>query len=485
MPSKKAKDKDKLETHIFETPAPSYLSQPEVQIQSTKFDGIVQLSPTFQQLNKDMECAIEDNIASPNKNIHGSINHLSMRELMNTHEEVNEQEELLVHKLKSSILVDVKGMSEEIISGIQTAAYDILQEVFTAAVPQLVRENEILKSMLTNLSEQVSTLQREIYEIKAAKAPAFSDILHQGVSLQKRNPSSTETPSNAFVINVNSDTFQPALKQIHQMEVQHLLSTPNSKLPNKEWASPEEDPDYEQDFSQSKYDENFPALPNPSQENHSKFNSDRVSKPSVAHTSIKSGWAIASSSLPAHTKPFGKKTNTPQVLHLEISGELPNFESSNKSIQFLLPILNSRLCPVLFNKCQRDLTQEDIYSLVDISAHRKVKTWLLQFTNTQFSQFIFENRRKLSSSHHPSDAPSCPKLYVNPNLCPEDKFHQIKILQAFQKLKVIGEDKKSNFSVFPQGFVIKIVFESNKFFYPFDSKKSPKEFLLSKGILKE
>jgi len=56
MPSKKAKDKDKLETHIFETPAPSYLSQPEVQIQSTKFDGIVQLSPTFQQLNKDMEC---------------------------------------------------------------------------------------------------------------------------------------------------------------------------------------------------------------------------------------------------------------------------------------------------------------------------------------------------------------------------------------------------------------------------------------------
>jgi hypothetical protein len=168
MPSKKAKDKDKLETHIFETPAPSYLSQPEVQIQSTKFDGIVQLSPTFQQLNKDMECAIEDNIASPNKNIHGSINHLSMRELMNTHEEVNEQEELLVHKLKSSILVDVKGMSEEIISGIQTAAYDILQEVFTAAVPQLIRENEILKSMLTNLSEQVSTLQREIYEIKAA-----------------------------------------------------------------------------------------------------------------------------------------------------------------------------------------------------------------------------------------------------------------------------------------------------------------------------
>jgi len=122
---------------------------------------------------------------------------------------------------------------------------------------------------------------------------------------------------------------------------------------------------------------------------------------------------------------------------------------------------------------------------VDISAHRKVKTWLLRLKNTQFSEFIFENRRKLSSFQHSSDSPSSPKLYVNPNLSPEDKFHQIKILQAFQKLKVIGEDKKSNFSVFPQGFVIKIVFESKKFFYPFDSKKSPKEFLLSKGILKE
>ena len=96
-----------------------------------------------------------------------------MRKLMNAQNEVNEQEELLVHKLKSSILVDVKGMSEEIISGIQTAAYDILQEVFTAAIPQLVQENEILKLMLTDLSKQVSNLQREIYEMKVAKPLAF------------------------------------------------------------------------------------------------------------------------------------------------------------------------------------------------------------------------------------------------------------------------------------------------------------------------
>ena len=68
MPPKKAKDKDEPAKNNFETPGSTHLRQPEVQIQNTKFDGIVQLSPTFQQLNKDMECAIADNIASPNKN---------------------------------------------------------------------------------------------------------------------------------------------------------------------------------------------------------------------------------------------------------------------------------------------------------------------------------------------------------------------------------------------------------------------------------
>ena len=73
MPSKKAKDKDEPAKNHFETSGSTHLRQPEVQIQNTEFDGIVQLSPTFQQLNKDMECAIEDNIASPNKNLHDSI----------------------------------------------------------------------------------------------------------------------------------------------------------------------------------------------------------------------------------------------------------------------------------------------------------------------------------------------------------------------------------------------------------------------------
>ena len=87
--------------------------------------------------------------------------------------------------------------------------------------------------MLTNLSERVSALQREIYEMKVAKPLAFPDIFHQGISQQKLNPSPTETPSNAFVIHVKGDTFHPTSKQIHQKEVQHPIKTPNYKLPKK------------------------------------------------------------------------------------------------------------------------------------------------------------------------------------------------------------------------------------------------------------
>ena len=45
-----------------------------------------------------------------------------------------------------------KMISKRLLQEVFTA-YDTLQEVFTAEVPQLVQENEILKSMLTNLSK--------------------------------------------------------------------------------------------------------------------------------------------------------------------------------------------------------------------------------------------------------------------------------------------------------------------------------------------
>ena len=43
-------------------------------------------------------------------------------------------------------------MADEIISGIASAGYDILQDVFKETTPHLLQENEILKNMLTHLT---------------------------------------------------------------------------------------------------------------------------------------------------------------------------------------------------------------------------------------------------------------------------------------------------------------------------------------------
>ena len=474
MPPKKAKD----ETSNTKTdrdsnnPNLNLQSTPDIQVQNTKFDGIVLLSPAAQQLQKDLDSAIKDNISSTTKQKHGSINHLQMRELMDPEKGVNELEENLVNKLKASILVDVKGIREEIVSSFNSAAYDILQDVLGEHLPKVIQENETLKSMLGKLSAQVSNLQKEILELKNTLRPSVSPETSQ----LGQNPPF----QNDFVINVKSQTSLPAPTQKFQGEVQGTDSTPRkAKLTQRLWASPEEYPDNEEEPSSLKramlYEEIFPALTNP-------HNQDKSSHQIQQPTLIKRGWAIASSSLPVPmSKKIRNETKQHQLTHLEISGDLPDFGNAKTSLDFLIPIINSRLCPALLCDLRKEVTLEDILSLVDITSHRKVKTWLIQFKKFMFTEFIFENRRKLSSLKQPSD-PSSPKIYINPNLSPDDKFHQIKVLQAFNKLKFAGEDNKSSFSVYPQGFAIKIVCDAKKYFYSFDSKKSPKEFLKSKEI---
>ena len=86
------------------------------------------------------------------------------------------QEEDTTKKLKSLILVDVKGMPGEIVSGITSAGYDILQDVFTEAALHLLQKNEMLKNMLTNLTQQVLHLQQEISALKElARSPVFPE----------------------------------------------------------------------------------------------------------------------------------------------------------------------------------------------------------------------------------------------------------------------------------------------------------------------
>jgi len=348
----------------------------------------VLLAPLAQQLDKDIDCAINDNISSSNKKVHGSINHLRMRELMEPDTNANEQEENIVSKLKASILVDVKGIREEIITSFNGAAYDILQDVLGEHLPKVIQENETLKSMLGKLSEQVSNLQKEILDLKNTLRPSVSS----------QNPQLGQNPpfQNDFVINVKSQTSLPAPTQKFQGEVQGTDSTPRRvKLTQREWASPEEDPDYEEEpFSHKQamlYEENFPALTIP-------HNQDKSSHQIQQPTLIKRGWAIASSSLPVPVvKKFRNETKQHQLSHLEISGDLPDFENAKTSLDFLIPIINSRLCPALLCDLRKAVTLDDILSLVDITSHRKVKTWLIQFKNVMFKEFIFENRRKLSS----------------------------------------------------------------------------------------
>ena len=326
--------------------------------------------------------------------------------------------------------------------------------------------------MLGTLSAQVSNLQKEICDLKKTLQPS---VFPEKTQLGQNPPF-----QNDFVINVKSQTSQPAPTQLFQGEVQRTDSTPQlAKLIQREWASPEEYPDYEEPSSHKQAmvdEENFPALTNPHNQEKS---SHQIQQPTL----IKRGWAIASSNLPVPiSKKLRNETKQHQLSHLEISGDLPDFGNAKTSLDFLIPIVNSRLCPALLCDLRKEVTFDDILSLVDITPHRKVKTWLIQFKNVKFTEFIFENRRKLSSlKNQPSD-PSSPKIYVNPNLSPDDKFHQIKVFQAFNKLKFTGEDNKRSFSVFPQGFAIKIVCDAKKYFYSFDSKKSPKEFLKSKEI---
>ena len=61
---------------------------------------------------------------------------------MDPDKDVNKVEENLVNKLKASILVDVKGIREEIVSSFNSAAYDILQDVLGEHLPKVIQENE-------------------------------------------------------------------------------------------------------------------------------------------------------------------------------------------------------------------------------------------------------------------------------------------------------------------------------------------------------
>ena len=73
-------------------------------------------------------------------------------------------------------------------------------------------------------------------------------------------------------------------------------------------------------------------------------------------------------------------------------------------------------------------------------------------------------------------------MFVSPHLDPQDLKNQKIVLNAFLS-RQLKENGSPNFKAYAQGFTIKIVTaEGAKFFYPFDCKQSPEQFLASKGI---
>ena len=74
------------------------------------------------------------------------------------------------------------------------------------------------------------------------------------------------------------------------------------------------------------------------------------------------------------------------------------------------------------------------------------------------------------------------KMFVSPHLDAQDLKNQKIVLNAFLS-RQLKENGSPSFKAYAQGFSIKIVTaEGAKFFYPFDCKQSPKQFLASKGI---
>ena len=90
---------------------------------------------------------------------------------------------------------------------------------------------------------------------------------------------------------------------------------------------------------------------------------------------------------------------------------------------------------------------------------------------------VYKHRKKLVSNE---EEPSW-NLYLTPHLDQEDSSNQLKVITNFKNLRQkIGED--INFRVYGAGYFIT---QDAKHWYSYNSKLSPKQFLISKGVIVE
>ena len=183
------------------------------------------------------------------------------------------------------------------------------------------------------------------------------------------------------------------------------------------------------------------------------------------------GWAIAAACLPP-----SKSSREDRIIEspiVEIAGDIPEGNLSDKISSFVLRF-NSTLCPAL-NGLGRDLTTEDISHIMLKNASSSQTVAVVRFASQITKDFIFKNRKKLQTSENS-------KLFLSPHLSLEDFQMQQRIVKVF-KTFLTKEGDHYNFNIFPQGHFIKILSQETRHFYAFDSKVSPKDFLISKGII--
>ena len=190
------------------------------------------------------------------------------------------------------------------------------------------------------------------------------------------------------------------------------------------------------------------------------------------------GWAIAAASLPV------KKTFSPkkkESLSLVISGDIPT-GSSSRIKEVLINRFNSQICPAVCG-FERDLRIDDLTHVL-----LEKNSIIARFSSTEAKNVVLDNRKLLSvvcseSDPSTSENPKTQwKMFVSPFLDNQDLKNQNIVLRAFKSLQIKNNPSLS-FKVYPQGYSIKIVsVDGSKYFFPFDSNQSPKQFLKSKGI---
>jgi len=184
------------------------------------------------------------------------------------------------------------------------------------------------------------------------------------------------------------------------------------------------------------------------------------------------------------TPVYGNSHSKNESLNLVLSGDIPN--GSLTSIKAALITRFNAVINPAFRGLDRDFQSNDIsHILVEKKSIR------IRFSSLQAKNVILENKRLLaghsdsseevissSSPHNLSDW----KMFVSPHLEYQDAKNQNIVLRAFKTLQ-LKDNGTFSFKVFPQGYSIKIVSQDGlKFYFPFDCKQSPKQFLLSKGI---